>query len=123
MAELNHILFLYQILLLFYLSNAVLRASDVTVLIVHTDTHFTVSLADYLFAKKMWECFGLIFHCFHTLPTLTPGAAGVHHLHACPLLGVVLSVLCWYSLSRVSGVAQVSLVLCLKLVVIPRPLL
>ena len=61
MAELNHILFLYQILLLFYLSNAVLRASDVTVLIVHTDTHFTVSLADYLFAKKTWECFGLIF--------------------------------------------------------------
>lgn len=64
MAELNHILFLYQILLLFYLSNAVLRASDATVLIVRTDTHFTVSLADYLFIKKTWECFGLIFHCF-----------------------------------------------------------
>lgn len=73
--------------------------------------------------QKNVGMFWVDFSLFRTLPTLTPRTAGVHHLHACPLLGVVLSVLCWYSLSRVSGVAQVSLVLCFKLIVIPRPLL
>lgn len=61
MAELNHILFLYQILSLFYLSSAVLGPSDPTVVIVCINTHLQCLLQTSCSTKNCGSVFGWFF--------------------------------------------------------------
>lgn len=58
------------------------------------------SVSGYLPLRKEWKCIRVFFAVFHTLPTMTLGAGGVHHPHSC-----AFSAFGYYSLSRISGEA------------------